>query len=159
MYSIFKAVIEAGRYELSDMLTKIDTLWVQGSLSDDEKTELVELAKSKANPGNSYAPMQKQIDEAFTQIQALANTVKTQGDLISALTETVEGMGGTVTPPDPTEPEEWPEWYKWNGVGKCPWQKGSKCTHNGKRYISRVADNIWEPGGLGVYDNIWEVQA
>lgn len=159
MDAIAKQVIESGRYELSAMLTKIDTLWVQGDLSDEEKTELVTLAQSKTYPGNSYAPMRKQIDEAFTQIQALADTVKTQGDLITALTETVEGMGGTVTPPDLTEPEEWPEWYKWNGVGKCPWQKGSKCSHNGKRYISRVADNIWEPGGLGVYDNIWEVQA
>ena len=159
MYLIVKQVIESGRYVLSEMLNKIDTLWVQGVLSDDEKTELVTLAQKNAKPENSYAPMQKQIDEAFTQIPALTDTVKTQGDLITALTEAVEVLGGSVTPPDPEEPEGWPEWYKWNGVGKCPWQKGSKCTHNGKRYISRVADNIWEPGGLGVYDNIWEVQA
>lgn len=35
MYEIIKSVIQSGRYELTDMLTKIDTLWVQGSLTDD----------------------------------------------------------------------------------------------------------------------------
>lgn len=33
MYEIVKNVINAKNYELTDMLTKIDTLWVQGSLT------------------------------------------------------------------------------------------------------------------------------
>ncbi len=45
MYEIIKAVIESGRYELSDMLTKIDTLWIQDDIADDQKTELVALAR------------------------------------------------------------------------------------------------------------------
>lgn len=158
MYVIVKQVIESGRYELSAMLTKIDTLWVQGSLTDEEKNELVSLAQEHANPEYSYAPMQKQINDLFSAVEKIEGTLGKNSGSIAALVEAVEVLGGTVTQPDPTDPEEWPEWYKWNGVGNCPWQDGSKCTHNGKRYISRVADNIWEPGGLGVYDNIWEAQ-
>lgn len=62
---------------------------------------------------------------------------------------------GTVSSPDA---DEWPEWYAWDGMGAIPWQNGSQCTHNGIRYISRVDNNIWEPGASGVYDNIWEAQ-
>ena len=63
--------------------------------------------------------------------------------------------GGTETAPDA---EEWPAWYAWDGVEAIPWQNGSRCTHNGTRYISRVNNNHWEPGAPGVYDNIWEAQ-
>lgn len=37
MYEIIKSVIQSGRYVLADMLTKIDTLWVQSGLTDDER--------------------------------------------------------------------------------------------------------------------------
>lgn len=37
MYDTIKDVINSGRYELNDMLHKIDTLWVQGDLDDDQR--------------------------------------------------------------------------------------------------------------------------
>ena len=40
MYDIIKTVISSGRYELSDMLKKIDTIWLQGSLTGSQKSEL-----------------------------------------------------------------------------------------------------------------------
>lgn len=58
MYDIVKAVIDSGRYELADMLQKIDTLWLQGSFSDDEREGLVEAAREKADPTASWAPLQ-----------------------------------------------------------------------------------------------------
>ena len=48
MYEIVKNVIESGQYELTDMLKKIDTIWLQGTLDDDQRTELIELARSRA---------------------------------------------------------------------------------------------------------------
>lgn len=75
MYDIIKSVIESKRYELTDMLTKIDTIWVQGDLTDEQRTELVALAQQNAQPENSYAPLQAQIDKAFEQIAALAARV------------------------------------------------------------------------------------
>lgn len=138
MYIIISNVIKSGNYELNDMLRKIDTIWVQGSLTDEERGELVELAQSNADPARSYAPLQEQINQAFDRIKAL------------------EGRMAELEAGEEPEPEEWPEWYKWDGVGRVPWQNGSKCTHNGVRYISRVDNNVWEPGGEGVHENIWE---
>ena len=138
MYTIISNVIKSGNYELNDMLRKIDTIWVQGSLTDEERGELVELAQSNADPARSYAPLQEQINQAVDRIKALA------------------GRMAKLEAGEEPEPEEWPEWYKWDGVGRVPWQNGSKCTHNGVRYISRVDNNVWEPGGEGVHENIWE---
>lgn len=138
MYIIISNVIKSGNYELNDMLRKIDTIWMQGSLTDEERGELVELAQSNADPAKSYAPLQEQINQAFDRIKAL------------------EGRMAKLEAGEEPEPEEWPEWYKWDGVGRVPWQNGSKCTHNGVRYISRVDNNVWEPGGEGVHENIWE---
>ena len=138
MYIIISNVIKSGNYELNDMLRKIDTIWVQGSLTDEERGELVELAQSNADPARSYAPLQEQINQAVDRIKALA------------------GRMAKLEAGEEPEPEEWPEWYKWDGVGRVPWQNGSKCTHNGVRYISRVDNNVWEPGGEGVHENIWE---
>ena len=41
MYDIVKNVIISGDFRLSDMQTKIDTLWVQGDLTEDERNELI----------------------------------------------------------------------------------------------------------------------
>ena len=75
MYDTIKDVINSGRYELNDMLHKIDTLWVQGDLDDDQRDELVELARENATPENTYVPIQEQIDQAFAQIKALVDRV------------------------------------------------------------------------------------
>lgn len=100
MYIIISNVIKSGNYELNDMLRKIDTIWMQGSLTDEERGELVELAQSNADPAKSYAPLQQQIDQAFTQIKGLETRV-------AALE-----AGET---PEPT-PEEWPEWVQPTGA-------------------------------------------
>ena len=149
MYQTIKSVIGSGRYELNDMLHKIDTLWAQGDLTDDQRGELVELAQSNADPAQGYAPLQEQINQALDRVTELETTV---ADLIRRVTALETGE----EPEPEPEPEEWPEWYQWDGVGRVPWQTGSKCTHNGVRYISRVDNNVWEPGAAGVYENIWE---
>ena len=53
MYEIIQNVIQSGRYELSDMLKKIDTMWIQGEITEEEKTELVKLAQENADPTSS----------------------------------------------------------------------------------------------------------
>lgn len=62
MYEIIKDVIQSGRYELTDMLTKIDTLWVQSSLTDDEWTELIALAREGAGVSQSVDVLEKLAD-------------------------------------------------------------------------------------------------
>lgn len=48
--------------------------------------------------------------------------------------------------------EEWPEWVQPTGAQDA-YAKGSKVTHNGKKWISSSDANVWEPGVYG-----WEEQ-
>lgn len=72
MYEVIKKVIESKRYELSDILTKIDTLWVQGSITDEQKGRLVQLAREYANVQASIDVMAK-LEELDKRVAALEN--------------------------------------------------------------------------------------
>jgi len=50
--------------------------------------------------------------------------------------------------------DEFPAWFPYSGVNDA-WMIGDKCTHNGKKYVSVVDYNVWEPGVVG--SNIWAV--
>lgn len=75
MHEIIRNVIQSGSYELMDILKKIDTIWLQGALTDEERTELVDLARTRADPENSYAPLQKQIDTLYTNMTEMGKTI------------------------------------------------------------------------------------
>lgn len=139
MYSTIKSVIDSGRYELNDMLKKIDTLWVQGDLTDEQRTELIDLARENADPAQSYAPLQEQIDQAFAQIKAL-----------SARVEKLEA--GEVQEPAP-EPEEWPAWVQPTGAHDA-YNTGDIVNYNGTLYKSLMDGNVWSPEA---YPRGWEV--
>lgn len=141
MYDTIKDVINSGRYELNDMLHKIDTLWVQGDLDDDQRDELVELARENATPEQTYAPIQEQIDQAFAQISALDTRIKALG------------AGGS-EPTDPEPEDEWPEWVQPTGAHNA-YSNGDKITYNGKHYISTMDGNVWSPDA---YPAGWQVQ-
>ena len=49
MSDIIKNVIDSGRFELVDILKKIDTIWLQGDITEEQRDELVELAREKAD--------------------------------------------------------------------------------------------------------------
>ena len=49
MYFIIKNVISRGGYNLSAVLSKIDTVWAEGKLSDEQRDELINLARKGAN--------------------------------------------------------------------------------------------------------------
>lgn len=44
--------------------------------------------------------------------------------------------------------EEYPEWVQPQGAHDA-YAKGAKVTHNGKKWISTVDNNVWEPGVHG----------
>ena len=71
MYSIIKEVLIKGKYELVDVLNKINKLWIEGSLTEEERDELVNLARTNANPNNSYAENTQQIANLWEYYQQL----------------------------------------------------------------------------------------
>lgn len=44
--------------------------------------------------------------------------------------------------------EEWPAWSQPIGAHDA-YEKGAKCSHNGKHWVSAVENNVWEPGTYG----------
>lgn len=156
MYEIFKNVINSKEYSLEDILKKIDTKWVQSEITDEQRDELITLAQANADPSHSNAPLQKQIEELSKKHITLEETVTALSATVQKIKETVES-GGTVVPePEPPIVEECPAWEPYNGIPPVKYQKGSKVTHNGKKWESMVDNNVWEPGAFGVGDTIWK---
>ena len=138
MYNIIKIVINGKAYELTTMLTKIKTLWVEGDISDAQKEELVELARENAKPENSYAPMQNQIDTLFANYKELAQ-------------EILALKNGGVTPEEPTE--EYPPYVQPSGAHDA-YNTGDKMTYtDGDKYICQMDGCVWGPD---VYPKGWK---
>ena len=70
MYSIIKNVIDRGGYNLADMLTKINSIWVEGGINDEQKDELVNAAQNGATPKNSVDFMLK-LEELDKRLKSL----------------------------------------------------------------------------------------
>ena len=70
MFEVIKNVIKEGRYNLTELLVKIDTLWVQGSLTDEQKATLAQEAQAGADFGNSIDVLAK-IEELDARVRAL----------------------------------------------------------------------------------------
>ena len=135
IYVILKNVIESGEYRLSDMTTRIDTVWAEGKLTDAQRTELHALTQSRLTP-DWEAP------SLAAQVAALTARMADMKARLTAL----EGGG---------EAEEWPAWEPWDGVSDR-YKQGAQVTHNGYHWRSIFAgQNVWEPGAAGT-ETLWE---
>lgn len=142
MYEVTKNVIQTGSFELHDILAKIDTLWLQGSLTDAERLELIDMARAKANPANSYAPLQAQIDALAERIKILEEAAKEPVD--------------PEAPVDPETPDkEWPPYVQPTGAHDA-YHKGDCVSYNGKKYCCIAPEGVavvWSPD---VYPGYWQ---
>ena len=131
MQKIIEKVIESKNYELSDMLKKIDTLWVQGSIDDAMRKSLYDKARNNAN-------VQRSLDILF-KLEELDKRVK-------ALEEANENAESE----EPTE-TVYPEFV----VGKW-YYTGDRITFDGKSYECIAPENVacvWSPVDYPTY---WE---
>ena len=128
MYEVIKNVIQSGNYELSDILKKMDTLWLQGALSDAERMELISMARTEADPSHSYAPLQAQID---------------------ALAERVAALEGKTAPT-----EEYPAYVQPTGSHDA-YHNGDKVSYNGKRYLCVAPEGVGVVWSADVYPSYW----
>lgn len=126
MYTIIEAVINSRNYELSDILKKIDTIWLQGGITDEEKNSLIAKAQENADGEQSYLPLQEQIDKLFIIIDSISNRITT-----------LEGG-------EAAKVEEYPEFVQPSGkYDAC--NKGDKITYNGKKYECVKNNVMWSP--------------
>ena len=125
MYEIFKNILNGKDYELVDILNKIDEYYIKSKLSKEQKEELEEEARQNANPENSYADLQTQIDNLAEIITALENKQESTGS------------------EEPTE-DEYPEYVQPTGAHDA-YKVGDKITYNGKHYECVYNGCVWTP--------------
>lgn len=70
MYDVIKDVINTQRYVLADMLHKIDTLWAQGDIDDEQRTDLIALAQGNADTAQEVNVLAK-LEELEQRVRAL----------------------------------------------------------------------------------------
>lgn len=154
MYEIIKSVINSGRYELTDILKKIDTLWVQGDLKEEQKTELVTLAQEKAKPENSFAPLQEQINKLASVQATLIEAVNKNASNISAIKEKLSESSIDVEEPTEEPTEEYPLYKQPTGAHDA-YYNGDKMTYtDGFKYICIAPEGapcVWSPTDYPAY--------
>lgn len=137
MYEIIKDVINSGKYSLADMIKKIDTIWIQGDITEDQKNELKDLATANA-------PREEDDNELLKRIVGRV-------EILEEKVATLENGGTKPEPPT----DECPEWTAYDGVNAGKYMTGAKVTHRDKKYVSLVDNNIWEPGIFGT-ETVWK---
>lgn len=126
MKNIFKDVIEQRGFNLAEMLSKIDKYHIEGKLTDEEKTELITLAREKANAKDNFDVMKK-LEEFDARLKALE-----------------EGKTAAPTEDYPLFTEG--KWY----------YNGDKCSENGTNYVCIAPEGVvcvWSPSAYPAY---WE---
>lgn len=134
MYEVIKKVIESKKYELSDILKKIDTLWLQGDISDSQKETLTTLARSNAEISNSIDVLVKleEMNKRLTSVEAELKALKADSSDDETETTVEEYAQGI--------------WY----------YAGDKVSFNGSTYICTAPEGIvcvWSPTDYPAY---WE---
>ena len=71
MNDIIKNVIKSKRYDLAELLTKIDTLWVQGSITEEQRLQLISDAQNNAMVENSIDVLKSlyELNRRVTEIE------------------------------------------------------------------------------------------
>lgn len=121
MFEIVKNVILSKNYKLEDILNKINVLWLESKLSDEEKTSLISLSRENAVSENSYASNEIIFKEIFTRLEKIENIVFKDEEV-----------------------EEYPEFKQATGAHDC-YNEGDKVTFNDKKYICKINGCVWSP--------------
>lgn len=136
MFKIMQSVIHAGNFKLADMRYKVNKLYVQGDLTEEQADQLLALANQEVTPDAERPELLEIVKNLSAKVDALAAEV-------AALK-----TGTDTTEPD-TGATEYEPWTPWDGISD-KYQPGAIVAHNGKNWISTyTGQNVWEPGVVG----------
>ena len=143
MYDIIKNIIENGTFRVSDLTNKIDTLWAESKLNDEERNQLVQMMTDHLNP-DSEAP---ELKDLYERLEARVTTLEEEVKKLKG-EEPGGGEEGTVTVP---------AWEPWDGISN-KYQYGAVVTHNTKYFLDVLQgmQNTWEPESAGVDERYWK---
>lgn len=128
MYDIIKSVINSKDYELRDMLYKINKMYIESAITEEQKTELDELSRTNAKAENSYAPLKEQIEDIYSKL--------------AQITSRLEALENIEEPSEPVD--EYPEYVQPTGAHDA-YNTGAKITFKGERYTCQIDGCVWSP--------------
>lgn len=138
MYETFLSIITSGDYKLTDITKKINTMWITGNLTDDQRDNLLSQAAEHLDP-------ETERPENLEMMEKLTARVTDLEKRVSELEGKSENTG-------------YPEWVPWDGLSDN-YQNGAIVSHNGKLWKSTyVGQNVWEPGTAGAESLLSEYQ-
>lgn len=140
MFDTLRQVIESGGYELTDVLHRIEVLYASGSLSDDEMTRLQQLARDRADPEDSYAPLAQRV----TALEEWRSTVERRLAALEATHDDGVADGGGDGEGSGVVVDEWPGFVQPTGAHDA-YQVGDHITWNGMHYECTYAGCVWDP--------------
>ena len=136
MFKILQSVIHAGNFKLADMRYKVNKLYVQGELTEEQADQLLAQAEQGATPDAERPELLQIVRNLSAKVDALAAEV-------AAL------KTGTGTPEPDTGATEYEPWTPWDGISD-KYQPGAIVLHNGKTWMSTyTGQTVWEPGVVG----------
>ena len=137
-YDIVEMAILTGGYDLKAMAKKIDTLYANDSLTEDEWQKLRKLCCDKLKPEDTRPELQQQLEYLAARVTALEAQV-------AALTG--GASGGTEA--------DYEDWQQPIAGLTDKYQQGAIVQHNGKLWQSAYpGQNVWEPGAVGT-EALW----
>ena len=134
VYAGFYELIGERRYDLEDVLHRIDVMYAAGRLTDEERTELYALARENAKAEYDYA----------AEIEAIWAAIR-------ALQASVGGSSGGSS----GEADDWPAYQQPTGAHDA-YYTGDKITYNGKHYICVIPENVACTYPPDVYPAGWQ---
>lgn len=154
MYQVIKNVINSRDYKLEALLSRIDTMFVRGKITEEQEVELINLARKNADPVNSYAPLQERVDALYTELDSLRGILEALEDRIATLENDGTEPEEPEVPEEPTEQDKWPQYVQPTGAHDA-YNIGDKITYNGVHYICSMDGCVWSPD---VYPSGWTKQ-
>ena len=140
MYETLWGLITGGDYTLADMTNKVNVFWAEGQITEEQRTELLELAVSNLD-------VEQERPDTQTTLEALANRVTALEEAVATLQTGGSGDSGSAS--------AYEEWTAWDGVSN-KYQYGAIVSHNGTLWISTYqGQNVWEPGTTGT-EALWQ---
>ena len=141
-YDIVEMAILTGGYDLQSMAKKIDALYANDSLTEDEWQKLRKLCCDKLKPEDTRPELQEQLEYLAARVSSLEAKV-------AALEAGQSGDIGGET--------EYDEWQQPIAGLTDKYQQGAIVRHNGILWSSEYpGQNVWEPGVVGT--ELWWVK-
>lgn len=142
MRSILENVIKRGGMPMAQVMERIDTMYADGRLTQEERAALIEQMHAGAKPENEKPGWEQAYRLLESRVAAL-EAAQNQG-----------GAGGEGES-ETTGDTEIPAWKPYDGVTR-DYQQGAVVAHIGKVWKSTYnGQNVWEPGAPGIDERYW----